>query len=249
MREALVAGLWGLLAGSALLAGAALGTYLTLPRRLIGLVMAFGSGVLIAAVAYELVAEAHDGGGMLAAALGTAVGALLYSAGNAVLARRGARHRKRTGGRQPSETEQPGSGGAIALGSVLDGIPESVVIGASTIGSGSVSAATVGAVFLSNLPEGMASSTGMRDAGRSRRYVFGLWSAIAVLCGVAALVGRALLGGAPPLALALVTAVAAGAILAMIADTMLPEAHEQSHLLTGMATVTGFLTAFALTEA
>lgn len=248
MYDALAAGAWGLLAGSALLAGAAIGTFFAVPRQLIALIMAFGSGVLIAAVSYDLIAEARDTGGMLPTVLGTAAGAAVYSAGNALLARRGGRHRKRSGGHQPSEEQQPGSGSAIAMGAVLDGVPESVVIGASLLGGGSVGLATIGAVFISNIPEGMASAAGMRTAGRGRRYVFALWGGIALLSGVAALLGNALLGDAPREALAAVTAFAAGAILAMIADTMLPEAQENAHLVTGLVTVAGFLTALGLGE-
>ncbi|MCX2967883.1 MULTISPECIES: ZIP family metal transporter [Streptomyces] len=249
MLDALVAGGWGLLAGAALVLGALLGYALRVPPRWVALVMAFGSGVLLSAVSFELIDDAHERGGLAPTALGAALGAALYTGADAVLARRGARHRKRSGGQQPSEGERPGSGSAIALGALLDGVPESVVIGASLIGGGAVSAATVGAVFVSNVPEGLSSASGMRRAGRSPRYVFGLWSGIALVSGVSALLGRTVLAGMPDAALAGVTALAAGAILAMIADTMIPEAFAQAHLLTGLVTVAGFLAAFALSQA
>ncbi|WDZ86251.1 ZIP family metal transporter [Micromonospora cathayae] len=248
MPEWLQAGGWGLVAGSALLLGALAGWYLPVPQRVIALIMAFGAGVLLSAVSFELIAEAHEQGGMLPTALGAAGGALAYTLANLALARRGARHRKRSGERQPSEREKPGSGTAMAVGALLDGVPESVVIGASLLSGGPVSVVTVAAVFLSNVPEGLSSAAGMRRAGRSSRYVFLLWAGIALVSGVAALVGYTLLGGAPPTVLAAITALAAGAILAMITDTMVPEAFENAHLLVGLVTVAGFLTAFALSH-
>lgn len=248
MTGALVAGGWGLFAGAALLVGATVGSLARIPPRLIALVMAFGSGVLMAAVSFELIAEAYERSGMAPVVAGAIGGAAVYSGANALLARRGAQHRKRSGQEQPSEGEAPGSGNAIALGALLDGIPESVVIGTSLLGGGQVGMATVGAVFISNLPEGLASSAGMRSAGRSRRYVFTLWGSIAVLSGLAALAGYALLGGASETVMAVITAVAGGAILAMIADTMIPEAYSRVHLATGLVTVVGFLSAFALSH-
>ncbi|MEU8286390.1 ZIP family zinc transporter [Micromonospora sp. NPDC048905] len=249
MPEWLQAGGWGLLAGSALLVGAAVGWFARVPQRVIASIMAFGAGVLLSAVSFELIAEAHAQGGLLPTALGAGGGALVYTLANLALARHGARHRKRSGDQQPSEGEQPGSGSAIAVGALLDGVPESVVIGASLLGGGTVSLVTVAAVFLSNVPEGLSSAAGMRQAGRSRRYVFLLWVGIALISGVAALLGNTLLGGAPPEVLAGITALAAGAILAMITDTMVPEAFENAHLLVGLITVAGFLTAFALSHA
>jgi ZIP family zinc transporter len=150
---------------------------------------------------------------------------------------------------QPSEAEQGGSGTAIAVGALLDGIPESVVIGASLLTGGGVSAVTVAAVFISNVPEGMSSAVGMRRAGRSPRYVFGLWTGIALVSALAAMAGYGLLADAAPVWLAGITAFAGGAILAMVADTMIPEAFDNAHLLVGLSTVTGFLTAFALSHA
>ncbi|OKK16338.1 ZIP family zinc transporter [Streptomyces sp. CB00455] len=248
MAGALVAGGWGLFAGAALLVGAAVGSLVRVPPRLIALVMAFGSGVLMSAVSFELIAEAYERSGLAPVVAGAIGGAALYSGANALLARRGAQHRKRSGEQQPSEAQSPGSGNAIALGALLDGIPESVVIGTSLLGGGQIGVATVGAVFISNLPEGLASSAGMRSAGRSRRYVFTLWGGIAVISGLAALAGYALLGGASESVMAVITAVAGGAILAMIADTMIPEAYSKVHLLTGLVTVVGFLSAFALSH-
>jgi len=245
----LQAGGWGLLAGSALLVGAALGYLVRIPQRIIASIMAFGAGVLLSAVSFELVAEAYAAGGMLPTALGAVAGGVLYTGANILLARRGARHRKRSGDQQPSEEEQDGSGTALALGALLDGVPESIVIGTSLLVGGAVSVATVAAVFISNVPEGLSSAAGMRRAGRSRAYVLGLWAAIAIVSGLAALAGYTLLGGVAPGVLAAITALAAGAILTMIADTMIPEAFEKTHLAIGLIVLLGFLIAFALSQA
>src|SRR5687767_13183147 len=182
--------------------------------------MAFGSGVLISAVAFDLMQEAAASGGLAATAFGFLAGAVVYVLANLGLARRGARHRKRSGGQQPSESEQSGSGAAIAVGALLDGVPESVVLGLSLLGGGAVSVPVLAAVFLSNLPEGLASAAGMKRSGRSARYIFGVWGGIAVISGVSALLGNLLLEGASPQTEAVITAVAAGADPTMIADTL-----------------------------
>ncbi|NJP96833.1 ZIP family zinc transporter [Nonomuraea sp. FMUSA5-5] len=248
MPEWLQAGGWGLLAGLALVLGALAGYLVRMPQRLIASVMAFGAGVLISAVSFELIEEAHQRAGLVPTVVGAVAGAVLYTGCNILLARRGARHRKRSGDRQPSQQEQAGSGTAIALGAVLDGVPESLVIGASLLGGGAVSVVTVAAVFISNVPEGLSSAAGMRRAGRSKAYVFGLWSGIAVVSGLSSLAGYALLGQAPAAVLAGIIALAGGAILTMIADTMIPEAFEDSHLMTGLITLAGFLLAFAVSK-
>ena len=148
----LQAGGWGLLAGSALLIGAAVGYLARIPQKIIASIMAFGAGVLLSAVSFELVAEAYERAGLAPTVFGAIVGALVYTGCNVLLARRGARHRKRSGEQQPSEDQQSGSGAALALGALLDGVPESIVIGTSLLGGGAVSAATVAAVFISNVP-------------------------------------------------------------------------------------------------
>jgi ZIP family zinc transporter len=253
MAEVIQAGLWGLVAGSALLLGAVFGYGVRVPQKVIAWVMAFGAGVLISAVSFELVGEAYEQGGLAPAAIGTLAGAIAYTAGNVWLARRGARHRKRSGHHtsqlQPSENEQGGSGLALALGALLDGIPESAVIGVSLLDGGAVSAVTVAAVFISNVPEGLSSSAGMRKAGRGKGYVFGVWGAIAAASTVSAVLGYTVVGGFSTAVTAAVTAVAAGAILAMIADTMIPEAFQEAHLAIGLITVSGFLVSFALSHA
>ncbi|WP_191247389.1 ZIP family metal transporter [Amycolatopsis deserti] len=246
MPEWLEAGVWGLVGGAALVIGAAVAWFVRVPSRVVAWIMAFGAGVLISALAFDLVDEAERTGGLLPTAIGFLGGAVAYVLANVALSRRGARHRKRSHDRQPSESDVRGSGSAIAIGALLDGVPESVVLGLSLLGGGGIGMSVLAAVFISNVPEGLSSAAGMKQAGRGARYVFGVWGGIALASGVAALLGNLALGGAAPETIAVITAVAAGAILAMIADTMVPEAFEEAQLVTGLITAAGFLTAFAL---
>jgi ZIP family zinc transporter len=243
------AGLWGLAAGGALVIGALLAWLIEVPQRIVASVMAFGAGVLISALAFDLVDEAETKGGLTATVLGFLVGAVAYLLANLVLAKRGARHRKRSGEQQPSEEEQGGSGSAIAIGALLDGIPESVVLGLSLLGGNGIGIPVLAAIFISNLPEGLSSAAGMKRNGRSARYVFGVWIGVAVASGLAGLLGCLLLQGASVELVAAITALAAGAILTMVADTMIPEAFERTHLYAGLIATLGFLTAFTIGRA
>ena len=244
----LQAGFWGSVAGAALLLGAAVGYWIKVPARLVAGIMAFGSGVLISALSFELMDEAWHTGGLDATALGFLGGAFAFTLANWLLAHHGAKHRKRSCGLQPSEAQHSGSGVAIAVGALLDGIPESIVIGLSMLGGGKVSLVAVSAIFLSNLPEGLSSAAGMKKAGRSAAYIFGIWGAIALASSISALAGFTLFEGVSPATVAATTAIAAGAILAMLADTMIPEAFAEAHDFAGMITVLGFLAAFALSK-
>jgi ZIP family zinc transporter len=235
---------WGFVGGSALLLGAVFGLVLSVPRRAIGAIMGFGAGVLISAVAFELTQESFERGGTAALGIGLALGALTFWAADWVVDHRGGAERKRADG-QPSD----GSPGALVIGALLDGIPESVAIGASLLEGGGVGLAVVAAVFLSNVPEAMSASTGMKKAGRSAAYVLALWLTVAVASAAAAGLGYALLGGAPPAVLAFILAFAGGAILTMLADTMMPEAFEDSGSWVGLLTVLGFALAFLLSTA
>ena len=234
--------LWGLFASSSLVVGGALALLLPIRERLLGLVMAFGAGVLISAVAYELVAEAFEtsaGNGSLA--LGLSAGALTFFVGDAVIDRMGGDKRKSMRG-----SAGTGSALAIVLGIVLDGIPESAVIGLGLLNGTGVSVAVIAAVFLSNLPEAIAATTGLKAGGWRPGRVMGLWVLVAVVSGLASLAGYAVFDSAGPSAVAFVLAFAGGAILTMLADTMMPEAFEHGGKLVGLVTTLGFGLAFAL---
>jgi zinc transporter, ZIP family len=246
----LQAGLWGLAAGSGLLLGAVIAYYVELSHRLVAAVMGFGGGVLIAVLSFELMEEAYQHGGLGVTITGFLAGATLFSVTNWYLAQRGAKHRKRCGQcvQQPKEEESSGSGVAIAIGALLDGIPESIVIGLSLIGGGSVGLTIILGFFLANVPQGLSSASGMKEAGRSATYIFGVWAGIAILSGGAAVLGNTLFGRFSPEVVAATTALAAGGVLAMLAETMIPEAFEKAQNFIGLITVAGFLVLFTLTN-
>ncbi len=245
---------WGLLASSSLVLGGVLALTLPIGKRALGLIMAFGAGVLISAVAYDLVEEAQAlAGGSGRVAYGLVAGALTYFVGDALVDRAGGGDRKRSHGtgarpRGAPAGDAPAEGGSFALpvvlGIVLDGIPESIVIGLSLLGGEGVGVAVLAAVFLSNLPEAMAATTGLRVDGWAPARILGLWAAVAVVCGVASMVGFQAFDGANPEPVAFVQAFAGGAILTMLADTMMPEAFEHGGKLVGLLTTLGFGAAF-----
>lgn len=235
--------MWGLVGGFALLLGAVIGLAVRASQRVIGIVMAFGSGALISAVSFDLTEEAFRRAGLDAVALGLAAGSLAFFAADWVVDHRGGKDRKRSGGQQ-----EEGTALAIVIGSVMDGIPESVAIGISLFGGGSVAVPIVIAVFLSNVPESLSAATGLRKAGHSTRYVLGLWTGVMLTSAAAAAAGHALLGDASGNVIAGIQAFAAGAILTMLADTMMPEAFHHGGSVVGLITVLGFAFAFFLSR-
>ena len=234
--------LWGIVAASSLLLGGLLALHLPVGRRALGLVMAFGAGVLISAVAFELVEDAFEtSAGEGGVGLGLFAGAGLFFAGDSLIDRLGGGDRKRSGGEQAE-----GSALAIVLGIVLDGIPESLVLGLTVLEEGAVSAAFLVAVFLSNLPEAIAATSGLAKSRWQPRRILGLWVLVMIVSGLAALTGYALFDTASPSTIAFVLAFAGGAILTMLADTMMPEAFEHGGKLVGLLTTLGFALAFAI---
>jgi ZIP family zinc transporter len=233
---------WGGLGASALVLGAALALVLPIRRQTLGLVMALGSGVLISAVAFDLVEEAVDTShGVGGVSLGLAMGALTFFVGDALIDRMGGEKRKSSTGEQAE-----GSGPAIVLGAVLDGIPESIVLGIGLLAGAGVSVAFVVAVFVSNLPEGIAATTGLRASGWAPRRIIGLWALVALVSALAAMAGYGLFDTASPWTIAFVLAFAGGAVLTMLADTMMPEAYAHGGRLVGLVTTAGFALAFGL---
>jgi ZIP family zinc transporter len=235
---------WGFVGGAALLVGAAVGVLWHVPARVVGLVMGFGAGVLFSALAFELAAEAYETAGAPPVVAGLLTGALVYYAGDAWLDRRGAHRRK-----NPAGAQTGAAASALVLGALLDGIPESAAIGLSLVDGGGVGVAVVTAVFLSNVPESVAASVGLRAAGQSPTRIFGTWGLVTLAGTVAAALGYVVMDDAGSAGVAVVQAFAAGAILTMLADTMLPEAVEHAGRLVGLVTTLGFVAAFLLSTA
>jgi ZIP family zinc transporter len=292
-RAVLNAAFWGFVAASSLLIGAAAALARPWTPRSVGVVMAFGSGVLISSLAFDLVEEALDLGGTTPTAIGVAAGALTYYGGDWLVSRRGGRaHRPALAGPgRPTAAgatddspggatgDLPGDGGgpddgvghggsddgdggsddgdggsddgdgtaaAIVVGAVLDGIPESAAIGISLIGGGTVSFVFVAAVFLSNVPEALSASAGLKRGGASTVGIMGLWGLVAVVSTIASAAGFGLLDQAGDATVAALSAYAGGAVLTMLASTMLPEAHREGGPVTGLVTTAGFLLAVLL---
>lgn len=248
MPLSLQAGCWGLIAGAGLLVGALIAFIVELPHRLIAAVMGFGSGVLIAVLSVDLMEKAFADGGALPTISGSLLGAVVFCFINWRLAKRGAQHRKRCGGcvQQPREATTKGSGLAIAFGALLDGVPESIVIGLSLLGGEKIGVGLVAGFFLANVPQGLSSASGMKQAGRSGTYIFGVWGGLVLLGGAAAALGHFAFGGLAPSLIAAILAFAAGGVLAMLAETMVPEAFQDAQPFIGLTTVVGFLAAFLL---
>jgi zinc transporter, ZIP family len=228
----LEAGFWGLLAGSSLVLGAGLGIWLPISRRIVALVMGFGAGALVSALAFDLTFEAFEEGGAVLTAFGLAAGGLTFFIGDVLI---------------ESGAGKAGAAGlAIALGALLDGLPESFVLGASLVAGAGVSVPFLVAVLLSNLPEGLAGARDLRAGGHSVPWILGLWTGVAIASGVAAAIGFALVGSMAGESHGVAKAFAAGAILTMLADTLFPEAYESGGKGVGLATLLGFTLAFFL---
>ena len=236
--------LWGGVAGFSLLIGAVMQLSGRFSSRFISLVMALGGGVLIALVALELMEESFHLGGHWAAGVGVMTGALTFFSADLYLSRRGARHRKEAQG-QPSS---PQSGLTLFVGSLLDSVPEAVAIGVSLLKGGAMGWVLVVGIFLANVPEGLSATSGMLRAGRTRGFVLGLWGAAVLLTAVASMLGFVLLARVPPEYVGLTQSFASGAILAMLASTVFPEAFKEGGPVVGLLTATGFLIAFFLSK-
>jgi ZIP family zinc transporter len=231
---------WGALAASSLVIGA----LLTFARRWssaqVGAVLAFGAGALISAVTFELAQEALAIGGVGITGIGLAAGALTYYGLDGVIARRSASGRGRQG--------RSDNGGALALGAFLDGIPEQLVLGINIAAGNGVGVALLIAIFVSNLPEAMGSAADMLKAGTSREKILRLWIAVAVICTVATAVGYLIADAASGGLHAVVNGFAAGALLVMLIDSMIPAASRDSGRAAGLFTAIGFAVAAVLSS-
>ena len=232
---------WGAASSAGLLVGAIAGTFARLPHPAIAMVMSVGAGLLLAGASLKVAADAIRIAGPVAAALFLLLGAAMFSATNALLARAGAAHRKRCGEcvEQPSESQQPGSGAAIALGNALDALPEAIVLGIA-LRDPIVPVALVFTFSLGNLPEALSSAAGMRAAGRRHTYILLVWSAIAIGAAAAIAIGYVGFGSLTEVWTRRLQAFGAGALLAMAAETMIPEAFHNSPRFSGLLAAVGF---------
>ena len=238
----LVAGGWAALAAASLAIGCAVTLRLRPSTRVIGLTMGFGAGALISATSYELVGEAVKSHGPVV--LGMTVGALTFWAADTIVDRRGGEDRKRIEGNRAAD----GSGPAILLGTLLDGIPESFVLGISVAVDGVVSVAFLVAVFVSNLPEAIAATGSLAATGWPGQRLLTLWLWVVVASAVAGLVGAVTVSALPAADGAFAQAFGAGAVLTMLADGMMPEAFEHGGRVVGLVTVLGFIVSAALSR-
>jgi zinc transporter, ZIP family len=248
----LTAILYGLAASSALVIGAAVGTRWAAPKRVTGVLLAFASGALISALAFELFEEAFELGGAVRSGLGLLAGAVAFVSVDTALDRRLAGHP------WPEEREvaaagaRGGVGWALLAAVTLDGVPENLALGVSLIGSEDEgitgSLALLVAIFVSNLPESLVGAVAMRQGGLAARTVIGIWTVTAVALTVAVLLGYAALSSVSEEVLAFPLAFAGGAVLASLADTLMPEAFEHGRPLNSFATGAGFFLSFVLAE-
>jgi len=247
----LKATLFGFIGGAALLIGAFLGLYFKLSKRTIALIMAFGSGVLICALSFDLMEEAYKRGGFDSVSIGFLVGALLFVVGDWLVDRKGGHYRKSIHSKRhlvkkPEHTNS--SGMAIFIGALLDGIPESAAIGIGLLAGKGVGFLMLVAVFLSNLPEGISGAVSMREVKKSKGFILLMWTGVVIICTISAFLGYKLLGNSSQDLIAAILALAAGAILAMITDTMIPEAFDEEGKTVALITVLGFLLAFIISR-
>lgn len=234
--------IWGTLAASSLMLGAILSLRIKISRQLLGLIMAFGVGVLISAISFELIDVAYktSKNGWVVV-FGMLLGAGVFTLGDYYITKKGGRkHRKSASG-----VDQD-SGLAILLGTVLDGVPESIVIGLGLVAGKSVSVAMIVAVFVSNLPEAVSSTAGLKAGGWAPLRILKMWLVVVIVSGFSALAGYWIFDSASPAVMALILSFAGGALLTMIADTMMPEAYKDTGKLAGLVTTAGFTVAYLI---
>jgi zinc transporter, ZIP family len=242
--------LWGFIASIPLLIGSIIALIVTLPKQVIAIIMAFGSGVLVAALAFSLIEEAFSlSESITSVIIGFVLGGLSYTLANYILNRKSrgsARHRKKSHGENAGGGKDA-SGLALLVGSVMDNIPENMALGISLVTGGAVNIVLIAAIFLSNFPEGLSSAQGMKSNGRSKKYIVSLWSIAVVIGTISSVIGFTFLSNTAPSTISIAISFAAGAILVMLAESMIPEAHaEGGSSRIGIATMAGFAIAFIL---
>ena len=250
--------IFGVIASSALVIGALVGARFQLPKALLAAMLAFAAGALITALAFELFEDAYEHGGIWRAAVGLIVGAAVFTVLSAWLDRRAQGGREQSHGsetldvdaaaqeKRPSSASTSGAAGLALLAAVtLDGVPENVALGVS-LGGGTGGLALLAAIFVSNFPEALVGSASMRAQGRSQGFILGTWLTCAALLTLAVIVGAGPLSNASPETISLPLAFAAGAVLASLADTLMPEAYEKGGPTVALSTTAGFVLSFVL---
>jgi ZIP family zinc transporter len=239
--------LWGFVASIPLIAGAVLASYVNLKKGIIATIMAFGAGVLVAALTFSLVEEAYSlVNDLLPVVSGFALGGISYSTANHVLNNRGStNHRKRSHGENAGGGKDA-SGIALMVGSLMDNIPENMALGISIVAGGVVNIVLIAAIFISNFPEGLASSQGMKKNGKSTKQILLLWSVVVIIGTISSAIGFSILAKVSKDIVAIALSYASGAILVMLAESMIPEAFEEGGSKIGLATMAGFAIAFIL---
>lgn len=242
--------LWGFIASIPLLIGSIIASIVNLPKQVIAIIMAFGSGVLVAALAFSLIEEAFSlSESIISVIVGFVLGGLSYTTANYILNRKSrgsTKHRKKSHGENAGGGKDA-SGLALLVGSVMDNIPENMALGISLVTGGAVNIVLIAAIFLSNFPEGLSSAQGMKSNGRSKKYIVSLWSIAVVIGTISSVIGFTFLSNTGPSTISIAISFAAGAILVMLAESMIPEAHaEGGSSRIGIATMAGFAIAFIL---
>jgi len=236
---------YALLTGFSLLIGAIAAVIFNFRQKVVAAIMAFGSGALICALTFGLMEEAFKHGGFDAIIFGFLLGGITFISGDFWIHRAGGRNHKR---RQVFKSGREASGEVITLGAILDGVPESAALGISLLNPKGIGLALAAAIFLSNLPEAITSTNGFMKEGISKRQTFLIWFIVSVALTLTTIGSFVFLGDLKLNTLGAIESFAAGAILAMLADSMMPEAYEEGGLAIGLLTLLGFLTTFILSK-
>ncbi len=240
----LEAAIWGAIAGASLLIGAIIALVAHPSPRTVGLVMAFGAGTLIAAVSFDLIGDSLALEDSEFVAVAMLLGALMFFVGDTLVSSAGGHKRKSLSvdgdGKATGDGEQDESGVAIVLGTVLDGVPETFVMGLALIEGGDEALGLIMAVFISNLPEAIGATSSLARSGWATTRIMAMWGGIAAITALSSMLGYAFFDAAAGQTGTRVEGFAAGAILAMLATTMIPESQKLAGRLVGVVMTLGF---------
>ncbi|MDQ1058590.1 ZIP family zinc transporter [Arthrobacter globiformis] len=258
--------LFGVVTSSALVLGAFIGVRFELPKRVLAIILSFASGALITALSFELFEDAFQRGGIWLAAIGLFIGAVVFTVLSALLDRwaqagqdpvpadehRGSAKLDTDAaatGRAPSPASTRGAAGlALLAAATLDGVPENLALGVS-LGEGTGGLALLAAIFVSNLPEALVGAASMCSQGMSTPAILRLWGLCSIVLVIAVVLGAGPLSGSDPKTISLPLAFAAGAVIAALADTLMPEAFEHGGPAVALSTAAGFVLSFLLSLA